>query len=130
MVEEDVDTVGDGKPHEWRVYVEGKLSRIKRDTNEDGKPDVWEIFTNGRLERMGIDNSGDGHVDVWLRDDQYRKQMEDEDDRARAAKTDGGAPKSGDAGAAAAADGGAVGDGGAADDGGDNTPKARRREPR
>ncbi len=106
VVEEIVDDAGDGKPHVWKAYLDGQLSRIKRDTNGDGKPDVWEIYTKGRLERMGVDQSSDGHVDVWLRDELWRKQIEDEDSKALLAKTDGGA-------GADAGDGGESGDGGA-----------------
>jgi hypothetical protein len=101
MIEEDIDTIGDGKPHLWKYYVNGALSRIKRDRKGTGKPDVWEIYTKGRLERMGIDETGDGHVDRWDRDEILRQQQDAEEAaKLAAAQGDAGASPTagGDAG--------------------------------
>ena len=82
----------DGKPHEWKYYTSGKLSRVVRDTNFDGKPDTWEIYRDGKLERMGVDVDGDEHVDRWDHDTEMRRRFEDaerkkdEDEAAKAAK--------------------------------------------
>jgi hypothetical protein len=82
----------DGKPHEWKYYNAGKLTRVVRDTNFDGKPDVWEIYRDGKLERMGVDVDGDEHVDRWDHDTEMRRRFEDaerkkdEEEAAKAAK--------------------------------------------
>jgi hypothetical protein len=70
IVEEDVDTTySTGRPNEWKYYVNGELSRIKRNTHcPSGKPDEWEIYFKNHMERIGADQTCDGHVDRWDRD--------------------------------------------------------------
>jgi hypothetical protein len=86
MAEVVEDENHDGKPDTWKVYVDGVLSRVKRDRNGDGKPDVWEMYArNGRLERMGVDDNNDGHVDRWDRDDQFLRDADEAERKAKAA---------------------------------------------
>jgi hypothetical protein len=97
IAEEDVDTtlgagtdagVAGGRPNEWKFYVDGHLSRIRKNTHcPNGKPDVWEIYYNDRLERVGTDSSCDGHVDRWDRDAQLLASEE----AAQSQAADGGA---------------------------------------
>ena len=88
----DNSAARDGKPHEWKYYNNGKLTRVVRDTNFDGKPDVWEIYREGHLERMGVDVDGDEHVDRWDHDTEMRRRFEeaerkkDEEEAAKAGK--------------------------------------------
>lgn len=76
--EEDLDTTfSTGRPNVWKFYLDGVLSRIRRNTHcPGGKPDVWEIYVKDRLERVGNDTTCDGHVDRWDRDAQLMAQEE------------------------------------------------------
>ncbi len=76
--EEDVDTtLSAGRPNLWKFYVNGELSRIRRNLHcASGKPDTWEIYYKNRLERVGNDTTCDGHVDRWDRDAQLLAQEE------------------------------------------------------
>jgi hypothetical protein len=66
-----------GRPNVWKFYLEGQLSRIRRNTHcPSGKPDTWEIYFKNRLERVGNDISCDGHIDRWDRDAQLMAQEE------------------------------------------------------
>ena len=78
LEEEDVDTtLSTGRPNVWKFYVNGELSRIRRNTHcPSGKADTWEIYYKNRLERVGNDVSCDGHVDRWDRDAQLMAQEE------------------------------------------------------
>jgi len=84
--EEDVDTtLGLGRPNVWKFYVDGQLSRIRRNTHcANGKADTWEIYYNDRLERVGNDATCDGHVDRWDRDAQLMAAEEAAQDKAAA----------------------------------------------
>jgi hypothetical protein len=84
--EEDVDTtLAAGRPNVWKFYVDGQLSRIRRNTHcTNGKADTWEIYFNDRLERVGNDETCDGHVDRWDRDAQLMAAEEAAQDKANA----------------------------------------------
>ena len=69
----------------WKFYVDGQLSRIRRNTHcPNGKPDTWEIYYKNRLERVGNDATCDGHVDRWDRDAQLMAAEEAAQDKAAA----------------------------------------------
>jgi hypothetical protein len=76
--EEDVDsTYTAGRPNVWKFYVNGQLSRVRRNTHcASGKPDNWEIYYKNKLERVGVDLGCDGHIDRWDRDAQLMAQEE------------------------------------------------------
>ena len=97
------------KPDVWKFYVDGVLSRIRRNEHcPDGKADTWEIYRKGQLERIGNDTTCDGHVDRWDRDtekilaveEEQRKQQDDAGAPAPASSggADGGAAAPSDAG--------------------------------
>lgn len=119
IAKEEIDTrhasaAGTWKPDVWKFYVDGKISRVRRNTHcQNGKPDTWEIYNDGYLERIGNDSSCDGHVDRWDRDMDRMAQLEAEEKAKEAAER-------GDAGPAPSA---ASGDAGASSDGGAR-PKA------
>ena len=87
--EEDLDTTFSvGRPNVWKFYVDGQLSRIRRNTHcPSGAPDTWEIYYKDRLERVGTDATCDGHVDRWDRD----AQLLAAEDAAQEKAQDGGA---------------------------------------
>lgn len=79
------------KPDVWKFYIEGTLSRVRRNTHcTNGKADTWEIYRNGQLERVGNDSTCDGHVDRWDRDTEKILALEDEQ---RQAQAEAGAPQ-------------------------------------
>lgn len=96
LAREEIDTkhgstAGMWKPDVWKYYVEGTLSRVKRNTHcANGKPDIWEIYRGGQLERVGNDSTCDGHVDRWDRDTERILALEDQ---SRAAQAEAGAPQ-------------------------------------
>jgi hypothetical protein len=93
IAKEEADTKhasspGIWKPDVWKYYIDGNLSRIKRNAHcSNGKPDTWEIYRDGRLERIGNDETCDGHIDRWDRDTDLLHQQE----AAELALVDGGA---------------------------------------
>jgi hypothetical protein len=120
IAKEEIDTrhastVGSWKPDVWKFYVDGKISRVRRNTHcQNGKADTWEIYSDGYLERIGNDASCDGHVDRWDRDMERMAQIEAEEKaKEAAAQADAGAQ------AAAASDAGAA-------DGGKKTTSAKK----
>jgi hypothetical protein len=91
-------------PDVWKFYIDGILSRIRRNTHcPSGKADTWEIYRSGRLERVGNDQTCDGHVDRWDRD---TDQVIAQDEAQKAAEAEGGAPQAASIGLPSA-DGGA-----------------------
>jgi hypothetical protein len=94
--EEDVDsTYSAGRPNVWKFYVDGQLSRVRRNTHcQSGKPDTWEIYYKNKLERVGVDLSCDGHIDRWDRDAQLMAQ----EDAQSVEVADGGAEGGGGSG--------------------------------
>ncbi len=59
------DTTRSGRPDETRFYVRGVLRRAERDTNGDQRADVFEIYRDGVIQRIGVDVDFDGAVDRW-----------------------------------------------------------------
>jgi hypothetical protein len=49
-----------------RFYAEGKLSKVKRDTDANGTFDYWEFYQDEELKRIGYDEDGDEKVDRWV----------------------------------------------------------------
>jgi hypothetical protein len=112
-------TPGIWKPDVWKYFVDGNLSRIKRNAHcSNGKPDTWEIYRDGRLERIGNDATCDGHIDRWDRDTELLHEQEAAELALSDAGTAGGDAaqvqdlpsmwygSGGDGGAKAATDGG------------------------
>lgn len=50
---------------EQRVYYDGELVRVERDTNLDGEVDRWEYYEDGVLMRVGLDTTRNGSADTW-----------------------------------------------------------------
>ena len=40
MVRQEEDTVGDGKPHVWSYFKDGRVERQDVDTKKTGRPDT------------------------------------------------------------------------------------------
>ena len=61
---ESVDTDKDGIKETQKIYVDGKLKKIARDTNGDGLPDEFKEFLKGRdLVMVEKDRNFDGKID-------------------------------------------------------------------
>jgi len=88
--EEDVDTTYSlGRPNVWKFYVDGILSRIRRNVHcPSGRADTWEIYYKDRLERVGVDTTCDGHVDRWDRDAQLLAAEEATQEKSQAASAE------------------------------------------
>ena len=87
---EAVDTRHAGTPDVCKFYLNGQLSRVRRNTHcqypvvdcRVSKPqttaDTWEIYSRGRLVRIGVDTDCNGHVDRWDRDNERLAQIDAE----------------------------------------------------
>jgi hypothetical protein len=84
------------KPDVWKFYVDGEITRIRRNTKcANGKADTWEIYRVGadkkmHLERIGNDLSCDGHVDRWDRDTERIAAAAEAERKQESAKADAG----------------------------------------
>ena len=101
LAREEIDTkhrstAGIFKPDVWKFYIDGEISRIRRNMKcANGKADTWEIYRVGvdkkvHLERIGNDLTCDGHVDRWDRDTERIAAAAEEERKQEAAKADAG----------------------------------------
>jgi len=56
----------DGHINRWEFFENGKLVRVKEDTDGNGKVDKWEQYTDGTLTEMALDTAGRGTPDRKL----------------------------------------------------------------
>lgn len=61
LVRAEVDTLGDGKPHQWETYENGVLKTAEFDEDGDGRPDRRMTYTAGALTLIESARDASGH---------------------------------------------------------------------